>query len=78
MSGKQADDTSNEVPLADYPTKALMIQALERSSREAVAAFTPDLKRIELMMAFIEHTGEHYGQLAVYSRLAGIVPPASR
>ena len=28
--------------------------------------------------AFIEHSGEHYGQLAVYYRVAGLVPPESR
>ncbi len=28
--------------------------------------------------AIIEHSGEHYGQLVVYYRLNGIVPPASR
>jgi uncharacterized damage-inducible protein DinB len=27
---------------------------------------------------FIEHSGEHYGQLAVYYRVAGMVPPESR
>lgn len=27
---------------------------------------------------FIEHAGEHYGQLVVYYRLAGLVPPESR
>ena len=27
---------------------------------------------------FIEHAGEHYGQLAVYYRVAGLVPPESR
>jgi len=27
---------------------------------------------------FIEHLGEHYGQLAVYYRVAGLVPPESR
>jgi len=27
---------------------------------------------------FIEHCGEHYGQLAVYYRVAGLVPPESR
>jgi len=28
--------------------------------------------------AFIEHSGEHYGQLVVYYRIAGLVPPESR
>jgi hypothetical protein len=27
---------------------------------------------------FIAHMGEHYGQLAVYCRVAGLVPPESR
>jgi uncharacterized damage-inducible protein DinB len=27
---------------------------------------------------FIEHSGEHYGQLVVYYRTAGLVPPESR
>jgi uncharacterized damage-inducible protein DinB len=27
---------------------------------------------------FIEHSGEHYGQLVVYYRMAGMVPPESR
>jgi hypothetical protein len=27
---------------------------------------------------FIEHCGEHYGQLVGYYRLAGLVPPESR
>jgi uncharacterized damage-inducible protein DinB len=83
LSGKQVDDSSNEVPLVNYPTKARIVEVLERSSREAVAALGKhpsdlDLKTVELMMTFIEHSCEHYGQLVVYSRLMGITPPASR
>ena len=32
----------------------------------------------DLAYGLIEHDGEHYGQLAVYYRLAGLVPPESR
>jgi len=32
----------------------------------------------DLAYALIEHDGEHYGQLAVYYRVAGLVPPESR
>src|SRR5271154_3877904 len=32
----------------------------------------------DLAYGLIEHSGEHYGQLAVYYRLAGLVPPESR
>lgn len=31
-----------------------------------------------LLYGVIEHTGEHYGQLVVYYRLNGMIPPASR
>jgi uncharacterized damage-inducible protein DinB len=32
----------------------------------------------EAAYGFIEHSGEHYGQLVVYYRLSGLVPPESR
>jgi len=32
----------------------------------------------DMAYGFIEHSGEHYGQLVVYYRLAGLVPPESR
>lgn len=32
----------------------------------------------DLAYGFVEHGGEHYGQLVVYYRVAGMVPPESR
>jgi hypothetical protein len=32
----------------------------------------------DLAYGLTEHSGEHYGQLVVYYRLAGLVPPESR
>ena len=32
----------------------------------------------DLAYGLIEHSGEHYGQLVVYYRVAGLVPPESR
>jgi uncharacterized damage-inducible protein DinB len=32
----------------------------------------------DIAWGFIEHDGEHYGQLVVYYRVAGLVPPESR
>ncbi len=41
--------------------------------------FAPQQDRIsDLAYGFIEHDGEHYGQLVVYYRLSGLVPPESR
>jgi uncharacterized damage-inducible protein DinB len=33
---------------------------------------------VDMAYGFIEHSGEHYGQLVVYYRVAGLVPPESR
>ena len=33
---------------------------------------------IDFAYGFAEHSGEHYGQLVVYYRLSGLVPPESR
>jgi uncharacterized damage-inducible protein DinB len=32
----------------------------------------------DMAYGILEHSGEHYGQLAVYYRVAGLVPPESR
>lgn len=36
------------------------------------------LRVADYAYGFIEHSGEHYGQLVVYYRVAGLVPPESR
>ena len=44
-----------------------------------VDPFAHQQVRVEDMAyGLIEHSGEHYGQLAVYYRVAGLVPPESR
>ena len=83
LNGKKADDSANEVSRVSYSTKTRLVEVLKSTSAEAMAALRwqqPDLdaKTVDLVLTFIEHTCEHYGQLAVYSRLAGITPPASR
>jgi uncharacterized damage-inducible protein DinB len=81
--GRQADDAANELSKSEFSTKARVIEALNASTAEAAAALRDqraelDLKTAELVATFIEHNCEHYGQLVVYARLNGIVPPASR
>lgn len=36
------------------------------------------IRVLDLAYGFIEHSGEHYGQLVGYYRLSGLVPPESR
>lgn len=81
--GKKADDQTNELSRDEFPTKAKVVNVLKRSMADATQALkenSADLspETAAMVVTFIEHTCEHYGQLAVYARLNGIVPPASR
>src|ERR1700729_3893325 len=77
-----------------YKTKADIVAFVKKSVADGAAAiqskgekglttevvYLPDQKARVLDIAYglIEHGGEHYGQLVVYYRLAGLVPPESR
>jgi uncharacterized damage-inducible protein DinB len=66
-----------------YKSKAEIVAALQKSIDDATAALkaTPDDRFKETLMpwmAIIEHGAEHYGQLVVYYRSNGLVPPESR
>jgi uncharacterized damage-inducible protein DinB len=77
-----------------YKTKADIIAFVKKSFADGAAAiqskgekgmttefvYFPHQKSRVLDIAYgiIEHSGEHYGQLVVYYRLAGLVPPESR
>ena len=81
--GKQPDGTPNELPAGDYATKSRILEALRRSSGDALEALHRQSSTLppgiaELYITFLEHSSEHYGQLAVYCRLNEIVPPISR
>lgn len=82
LRGKNPDGTANELSGKEYVTKVAIVAALEKSAAEVTAllkgAKELDPDTIETVISFIEHTSEHYGQLAVYARWQGIVPPASR
>ena len=83
LNGKQAEDAANELPAAEYSTKARILEAFQRTAADVSQVLRQygrqlDSKAAELIMTFVEHTSEHYGQLVVYARLMGILPPASR
>jgi len=81
--GEKVDGSQNELPAAEYATKARIVAALTQTFADATAELKKqpaDLsaRQARLWITFTEHSGEHYGQLVVYYRLNGIVPPASR
>lgn len=80
LRGEPTDGDANELPAARYATKAAIVPALDASFTDvarAIAASAPDAAS-PTVVPFLEHNGEHYGQLVVYYRLNGLVPPLSR
>ena len=81
--GEKADWEAEEVNPKLYKGKAEIVAAFQKSVDDATAslkAIPPEqfTKSLAPWVSVIEHAGEHYGQLVVYYRLNGIVPPASR
>lgn len=77
---EKADGDANELSPTAFATKATVVDALRNSFDGVSSQLTngSDATDLNQVVAFIEHNGEHYGQLVVYCRLNGVVPPASR
>jgi hypothetical protein len=77
-----ADGSANELPRDEYSSKQKIVGALQESfdavKAELASGAPRDATELDSVISFVEHNGEHYGQLVVYYRLAGLIPPASR
>lgn len=82
LRGESPDGSANELPARKYATRAAIVKALRKSFDEvrelASNGAAKKADAAQSLVAMIEHNGEHYGQLVVYYRLNGIVPPSSR
>ena len=58
--------------------KADFSKAIQRPKPQAGQKERPPINPYRLWSDFCEHAGEHYGQLVVYYRVNGLVPPESR
>jgi len=81
--GEKPDGKANELPKAQYASKAAVVSVLKSSLADSAAALkkmpaSPETRATGLFVSFIGHSSEHYGQLVVYYRMNGLVPPASR
>ena len=81
--GRKGEETTIELPKDKYSTKKRIVDALKESVADVADALrgnasemAPDVA--EMVVTFIEHNCEHYGQLVVYARMNGIIPPTSR
>jgi uncharacterized damage-inducible protein DinB len=66
---KSVDDGANLIKAKGDAGMAAVIQYPETNEQHRLS---------ELAYSVIEHSGEHYGQLVVYYRINGMVPPESR
>ena len=90
----KAQQAAEDPKREQYQSKADIVAFVKKSFADGAAAiqskgekglttevvYYPGQKARVLDIAYgiIEHSGEHYGQLVVYYRLAGLVPPESR
>lgn len=77
--GNEENDPSTEV----FKSKAQAVEFLKKSVTDGAATIQQAgdagvLKRLVDWLGYTEHMGEHYGQLVVYYRNNGVVPPESR
>lgn len=80
LNGRTADDSANEVKRQELPERVQILADIKTNTSEIARGIRQNLneKMLEAFSMGLEHVCEHYGQLAVYARLMGIVPPASR
>jgi uncharacterized damage-inducible protein DinB len=83
ISGKKLGDADNDPSTETYKTKAQVVAYLKKSETDGAAAIQAGgdagaLKNLNMWVGYIEHSGEHYGQLVVYYRNNKVVPPDSR
>ena len=82
LRGRSADGSGNEWAPDIAPTNRELLSMLRQSADEVSTALrevrASSTQAAEQIVPFLEHACEHYGQLVVYARALGIVPPASR
>jgi uncharacterized damage-inducible protein DinB len=81
--GKSANDIEENPSRDTFKTKAQVVAFVKKAVEDGAAAIqqTGDQGVVEHLgswMGVIEHSGEHLGQLVVYYRNNGVVPPESR
>lgn len=86
LRGESPNGEANELSPEEYPGKTEIIPALRESFEGARAelakwngrtAAGDTEKKLDLVVSYVDHAAEHYGQVVVYARLCGVIPPAS-
>lgn len=83
VTGRKVGDGRNNPPVAEYRTKAQVVEFLKNSIADGATEIKKEgdagvLQHLDYWIGYTEHIGEHYGLLVAYYRFNGVVPPASR
>jgi uncharacterized damage-inducible protein DinB len=82
LGGPNPAKTKSEIMAYLRSSFAMMDKAIADTNAENLLHATPGPywgpNRLSALNAAVWHISDHYGQLVVYLRLSGIVPPASR
>jgi uncharacterized damage-inducible protein DinB len=83
VSGKKMGDDANDPSAEKFKSKAQIVAFLKKSVEDGASLIKSGgdagvLKHLDYWIGYTEHMGEHYGQLVVYYRINGVVPPESR
>ena len=83
VTGKKIGDGANDPSPETFKTKAQIVAFVKKSVEEGAATIKEQgdagiLKALDYWIGYVEHMGEHYGQLVQYYRDNGVVPPESR
>lgn len=83
VAGSKMGDGRNDPVVSDYATKEQTVAFLKKSVADGAAEIQKEgdsgvLAHLDYWTGYTEHMGEHYGQLVVYYRNNGVVPPESR
>jgi hypothetical protein len=78
LRNENPNGEANTFAAAEYPNKAAIVKIVRDTVDQVKRELAKDaMPAADAVISFIEHSGEHYGQLVVYYRLKGLVPPAS-
>jgi len=78
LRGESPDGSANELSPAEFADKPRIVQALRDSFAAVADAVAGSVDAAGDVISYIGHNSEHYGQMVIYYRLNGLVPPASR
>ncbi len=78
------DDIKSKAQIVDYLKASIayarraMASLTEQNALDPLKTYFGSQPRVEVAAGVVYHSYDHYGQMVIYARMNGIVPPSSR